>query len=395
MQTRRSTKKQSRFRPALALVNGALLAALSSSAQAQMTRSRPQPSQPSAPSASGGSTDTHSSHSSQSASKDQKNGSSQGSDHWEIGRSEQGVSHGGKVNFAVLFPSERRTGSRSATPAGATYIPYPQGVLPPGGDIFGSVMLPIPPADPASSKDSDSKDSSAKDSEKGRTAAADTTSLDRYKASQEAPAASSAAHNGAGSSQIIWPYSYLSPFRGYSVDEVFWFPNDVYCGSPDSAGLYPIPGRVIVLGWPNYDLQGGVPRDEPNANYRIGEKTKPRHPVNIQSALNDIQRAFQEEQPLLLASHLQRAERLALHTPGEKRRLVTADLFLERLEALFSNRQTIALEFDPEQPLDSDLFAVTAWYVSRDRTSTVSRRKIRFVLQAQDNRVILTAFDMD
>jgi len=84
------------------------------------------------------------------------------------------------------------------------------------------------------------------------------------------------------------------------------------------------------------------------------------------------------------------------HRPGEARDLVTANRLLEELKALFSTRDSMGMEFDAPEPLDSDLFAVRAWYIYRNQGSpTVYRAQIRLVLQAQDNRIVLTAFEMD
>jgi hypothetical protein len=425
MQSRRFTNRQVRFHPAFALANGALLLALSGSAQAQTTRSHPQPSEPSHSSNSGGNTHTYPS---QSSSNDHKYSGRTEGGNWGSYRSGGTVSSGGSVSNKTLSPVAKQSVVKSVPVAGATRAGRPYGLILLGGDIFGGIAFPRLPGDPDPNSDSadngktgtDNSDSnkvgagstgnvkngtdsavtskngagSAANSKNGTDSAAsgkngaDTTSLERYKASQEAAAANS-------KSQIYYPDKNSSPFWAYSVDEVLWFPTDLVYGSPDGNVLYPTPGGII-LGWPNYDPKVSVPRDEPSSNYRIGEKTQPRRTVDLDPTLDDIQRAFQEEHPRLLGAHLQRAERLAFNAPGEARELVTADLLLERLNALFADRETITTEFEEPEQLDSDLFAVTAWHVYKDRvTTTVYRAKIRLVLQAQGSRVILTAFEMD
>ncbi len=413
MQTQWLTSKPFRFHPTFALTNGILLLALSSSAQAQVPRSRPSPPAPGPASATGNKDHSNKDHSSGPSAHT----SSKSSSHGERGSGESSpsgsaaarggsaVSHGGRVKFAVLFPVERRSpaesrsGVKTAAPPRLTYTPRLPGIILAGGDIFDSTLFPKLPDDPTSSKESDDKKSEDKTSEKGKTGdwdktGAESSSSQRYKDSQEASAAQKE-HNTPDRSQILWPDRDRSPFWAYSVDEVFWWPSSSYGGSPDGSVLYPTPGRVIIKGWPNYELQATVPRDEPSSNYRIGEKTLPKRPVDLQPALDDIQRAFQEEQPRLLASHLVRAESLALNKPGHARQLVSADMFLKDLATLFMSGKTITVEFDEPQMIDSDLFAVTAWWVFQDPASTVYRLKIRLVLQAHDNRVILTAFEMD
>ncbi|MCW3053880.1 MAG: hypothetical protein JWN14_3050 [Chthonomonadales bacterium] len=419
MQTRRLTQKRFRSLSSLALANGALLLALSGSAQAQTTRSRPQPSEPSHSSNSGGSTNSHSSHPSQSPVSSPKSGAgkssgSWGSGHWQNDRSGNTVSRGGHANYKVLFPTEKTSVVKSATPNSAPTNPrLPKGVLN-GGPTFGPVFFPrlpdFPDPDSADSdKDrtdkADNADSSKKDTVtvsvgngKAGTESAgngkngtNTTSQERYNASQEATAAKTSTHN----SQIPWHNRDDSPFWAYSVSDVFWLPGDVYSAYPDGNILFPTPSGVI-LGWPNYDPKVGAPRNEPDRNYRIGEKKPPRREVDLDPALEDIQRAFQEGHARLLGSHLPREDRLVFNRPGEARDLVAADRLLEELKTLFTTRDSMGMEFDAPEPLDSDLFAIKAWYVYRNQGSpTVYRAQIRLVLQAQDNRIVLTAFEMD
>ncbi len=225
----------------------------------------------------------------------------------------------------------------------------------------------------------------------------DTTSLDRYKKSQEASTVSNTSNGASGnaSSFIVWPYDYLSPFYGYGPGAVLWWPREVYSGTPDSV-VY-LPGSVppVILGWSNYDTNGTLMRDDTGRRYRIGEKTKQRRPVDIQPALDDIQRAFQEEQMSLLASHVLRQERVIVSLAGETSHLIDGNAFLQRLATVVSAHHTIKMEFDPPEMLDRNLFAVTAWYSYRDLAAMPYRVKIRFVLQAQDTRLILTMFEMD
>jgi len=419
MQTRRLTQKQFRSLSSLALANGALLLALSGSAQAQMTRSRPQPSEPSPPSNSGGSTITHSSHPSQSPVTSPKSGASKssggwGSGRWQNDRSDNTASRGAGANVKVLFPTEKTRVVKSAAPISAPTCPrLPNGALI-GGPIFRPVFSPRPPdfPDPDSAdsdKDKSDKPDDADSSKKGTVTVSvgngktgtestgnaksgtSTTSLERYHNSQEA----AAAKTSTSSAQIPWRNRDDSPFWAYSVSDVFWFPGDVYSAYPDGNILFPTPSGVI-LGWPNYDLKSVAPRNEPDRNYRIGEKKPPRRDVDLDPALEDIRRAFQEGHPRLLGSHLAREDRLVFNRPGEARDLVTADRLLEELKTLFSTRDSLGMEFDAPEALDSDLFAVKAWYVSRNQGSpTVYRAQIRLVLQAQDNRIVLTAFEMD
>jgi hypothetical protein len=225
----------------------------------------------------------------------------------------------------------------------------------------------------------------------------DTTSLDRYKKSQEASTVSNASNSASGnaSSFIVWPYDYLSPFYGYGPGAILWLPREVYGGTLDSV-VY-LPGSVppVILGWPNYDTNGPLTRDDTGRRYRIGEKTKQRRPVDIQPALDDIERAFQEEKMSLLASHVLRQERVVVSLAGEKPHLIDGNAFLQRLAAVVSAHRTIQMEFDSPEMLDRDFFTVTAWYSYRDQAAMPYRVKIRFVLQAQDKRLILTRFEMD
>ncbi|MCW3095860.1 MAG: hypothetical protein JWL77_1478 [Chthonomonadaceae bacterium] len=399
MQSRRFTNRQFRFYPASALAGGALLLALSGTAQAQTTRSRPQPAEPSHSLNTGGNTHTNSSHPSRSSSNDHKYSGRTESGNWGSYRSGGAVSSGSRVSNKTLSPVAKPSVVKSVPAAGATRAGRPYGVILLGGDIFGGIAFPRLPEDPDPNSDSaDNGKTGTDNSYRNKVGTAstgnvkngtdNTTSLERYKASQEATAANS-------KSQVYYPDKNSSPFWAYSVDEVLWFPTDIVYASSDGNVLYPTPGGII-LGWPNYDPKVSVPRDEPPSNYRIGEKAQPRRAVDLDPTLDDIQRAFQEEHPRLLGAHLQRADRLAFNAPGAARELVTVDLLLERLNALFATRETITTEFDEPEQLDSDLFAVTAWHVYRDRvTMTVYRAKIRLVLQAQGNRVILTAFEMD
>jgi len=416
MQTRRLTQKQFRSLSSLALANGALLLALSVSAQAQTTRSCSQPSEPSHASNSGGSTNTHSSHPGQSPVSSPKSGAGKstggwGSGRWQNDRSGNTVSRGGGANVKILFPTENTRVVKSATPNSApTNSRLPKGVLiggPTFGPVFSTRLPDFPDPDSADSdKDkTDDTDNSKKgtvtvsvgdgktgveNAGKGKSGT-NSTSLERYHASQEA----TAAKTSTGHAQIPWHNRDDSPFWAYSVSDVFWFPGDVYSAYPDGNILFPTPSGVI-LGWPNYDPKSVAPRNEPDRNYRIGEKKPPRREVDLDPTLEDIRRAFQEGHARLLGSHLAREDRLVFNRPGEPRDLVTADRLLGELKTLFSTRDSMGMEFDAPELLDSDLFAVKAWYVFRNQGSpTVYRAQIRLVLQAQDNRIVLTAFEMD
>jgi len=419
MQTRRLTQKQFRSLPSLALANGALLLALSGSALAQTTRSRPQPSEPSHSSNTGTSTNTHSSHPSQSPASSPKSGAGKssggwGSGRWQNDRAGNTVSRGGHADYKVLFPTEKTGVVKSAAPNSAPTNPrLPKGVVI-GGPILGPVFFPRFPdfPDPDSTDSDKDKANNADNTDNSKNGTVtvsvsngktgtesagsgkhgvNTTSQERYNASQEATAAKTSPSN----SQIPWRNRDDSPFWAYSVSDVFWLPGDVYSAYPDGNILFPTPSGVI-LGWPNYDPRASAPRNEPDRNYRIGEKKPPRREVDLEPALTDIQRAFQEGHARLLGAHLVREDRLVFNRPGEARDLVTANRLLEELKALFSTRDSMGMEFDAPEPLDSDLFAVTAWYIYRNQGSpTVYRAQIRLVLQAQDNRIVLTAFEMD
>ena len=381
MQTRRMAQRSLWFRPACSLVSGALFLALSGAAQAQFTRSHPQPS---APSETVGSKPASSSHSKPSESTEQKSdyGKTDRADKRQVGLGKTS-SRRGKPDFAVLFPA--KSGAIAGMPTGYG-LPVPSL---PDGDIFAGVVLPKSRTTPAPSSGTGA---SAPLGE--RTTATAGASLARYKKSQEASAADPS-HNPTGSSQILWPYDYLSPFFGYGPGTVIWWPREVRCSAPDASVFLPGPNDGVILGWPNYDPESESPRDDSTPSYRIGEKTKRRRPVDIQPALDDTQRAFLEEQPALLASHIRREASLVMSMPGETRRTVKSDLLLDRLAALFAIRHTIQLQFESPQSPMGDIYRVAAWYTYRDLAATTYRVKLRFVLQPQGDRLILTAFEID
>lgn len=354
----------------LCLAGGALLALLPCGARAQFTRSRPQPSAPS---------ETHEKTGSHSSRPDRSGSSGAAPSERATGA----VSRDGKVNFKTLFP----TPGRGAT-ADAAYRNRLPGLILSDGDLFDGIGLPGSPSVPRSPAD---KDGDVPPN--GRTTGTNTSSLDRYKQSQEASTASNTTKNSPDNSQILWPSRYLSPFYGYGPDAVIWWPTGVICNAPDTSADRPDDG--VILGWPNYDPQGEPPRDEPPADYRIGEKRKRHRAIDIQPTLDDIERAFQEEQPLLLASHIRREARMDLRSPGKARRSVPSEQLLDRLTALFAVRHTIKMEFDPPQTRDGDHIAVTAWVVYHDQAATVYRAKLHFVLEAQNDSLVLTAFEMD
>lgn len=375
MQTQKLTTLRPRLRSTLCLAGGALWIMLPGEAHAQLTRSRPQPS---APAETHEKTEPHSSRPGHSGSS---GSTSSGSTPNE--RATGAVSRGGKVNFKTLFPSP----GRGAT-ADAAYRNRLPGLILSGGDLFDGIDVPgLPKIDKSPADKADDVPPT------GRTTGSTTSSLDRYKQSQEASAGSDTSKNLPDNSQIPWSSRTLSPFYGYGPDAVIWWPTGIICTVPDSSDGRPEDG--VILGWPNYDPQDGLSRDEPPADYRIGEKGKRRRPIDIQPALDDIERAFLEEQPLLLAAHIRREARMDLSTPGKARRSVPSERLLDRLTALFAIRHTINMEFGPPQTRAGDHVAVAAWVVYRDPAATVYRAKVRFVLQAQDGRLILTAFEMD
>jgi hypothetical protein len=388
MHTRRLTNKPYRSPLTLALFSGTLLIVLAGGAQAQMTRTRPQPTSRTdsgdpAPSHSTGTTETPSPRSSADSAS-------------AVGRSGNAPAPGGKPNFKVLFPTAKSGGVGPGVSKG-----HAPGMIV-FDDPFDDAALRNATADAKSDSDaqtdSDSKDAKGGGKRKERPSSADTASYARYKQSHEGGVVSKPAQVPTDRCPIYWPYDYLSPFWGYSVDQLIWWPRDIYSAWPDASVIWPYPDSG-VLGWPNYDTPSDaptdLPRDDPAPNYRIGEKTKPRRPVDLQPALDAIQRAFQEEHPVLLAFHLQREALLNLSTPGEAPGRVKSERLLDRLADLFAKRDTIALEFEAQETLAADQFAVTAWHTYRDDAGTVYRRRVHFVLETRDDKPILTAFEID
>ena len=251
MKTRKFKPQPSRFKSAFALANGALLLLLCCAVQAQMTRSRPQPSPrsdsgvnpDSQPARSNGKTEAQATHSRSSDSKDSGTDQKDYDHDARKGSQARSGSRSGKVDFGKLFPSMKHSG----VPGALARNPLPDTVVF-GGGIFDGPDFPKSPAG--------SKPKSEEDTPQTRTARSTETvaAYDRYHQSQEASAVSKPAQHSDCSSQILWPYGAFSPFWGYSVDEVLWWPGRFPGRSPDPTVFFPGPDVWIVLGWPNYGL---------------------------------------------------------------------------------------------------------------------------------------------
>jgi hypothetical protein len=266
MPARNERVKTYRFRPAFASANAALLLLLSGAAQAQMTRSRPQTA---TRSDADGNTDSQPKHSndnthSQAARSNSKpsastDRSTESRDYDHDVRQDsraRAVSRSGKVDFGALFP----TAKRGAVSGEAAQNRLP-GAIVFGGDIFDGIGFPKPPPDSRPSRTNDTTLKRA-----ARSSGTEPTAYDRYKQSQEASAGAKPAHEACDRSQIFWPYYDRSPFWGYSPDEVLWWPG----AFPGDSG----PDDWVVLGWPNYEPQESVFRDELPCYFRMGGRRR-------------------------------------------------------------------------------------------------------------------------
>lgn len=166
-------------------------------------------------------------------------------------------------------------------------------------------------------------------------------------------------------------------------------------GFPDSTILLPSPDD-IGKDWSTEGPQDvEEPRNETIPTYRIDEQVRSAGPVDLEPVLESVYRAFLEENPSLLAFHLQRGEFMGLNTPGQTPGPVHSDLLLDRLERLFADRHTIALEYLRPYPMENDRFGVKAWYTYRDKAGNLYRAHLRFVVRPLDDRLILTSFALD
>lgn len=210
----------------------------------------------------------------------------------------------------------------------------------------------------------------------------------------------------------FYPYYYPTFINGVTVPSPYAYYYDVCPPYIDQTAAYNAPPQYIYVPVPVYNNVGGyqgwksddvddyyLNRQTTDSGYRIGETnvSRPSSPSSapttdsaVQSASDDIHKAWQDGNIDLLAKHVRPDSQLAIYLRGQYQYSLDTGAYLDMTRDAFHNTKTVSFTLDHVTRKQNGVYSVTGQHVYKDNQNQQHTVYISFVLEKTDKDYFIT-----